>query len=230
MDLDPALRAPQAPSAPPRGAASAAMARTEAQLALLDRLAAYGVQLAEAMARQVTPPPGAPFAAPPPRLFQGDIALGFSRVARAVRLTVALHAKLLGELVALDRAASPPGAESALEARAVQEDEAALERERAPETDPPERAEAAEGGERFEREREARDEIDALLDRPGEEVIALICRDLGVSPEWVAQAKAEGVQDLAREREAEMAFAHGPSRERPRPPKPPERWPRPPPS
>lgn len=188
MDTDPALRARQALAAPPSGAPSDALAQIETQLALLGRLAEVGVQIVEAIGRQVTGPPGAPFAAPAPKLFQGDIVLAFTRVARAVRLTVALRAKLAFELEAWRRGEAPA---QAAEADTDDDSEAGLE----PEVEPQERAEAVErfGGP----EREARDDIYALLDRPAGEVIDLICRDLGLSPEWVRQAQEEAAADAA---------------------------------
>lgn len=228
MDLRPALPGHPAPPASPWSEAKAARARIEAQLDLLERLGEVGTQIAEAMGRQVTASLAAPLAAPPARRFQGDVALGFSRVARAVRLTIALHAKLLVELVEWDRRADRPAAAQAAAATAAAEI--------APETEPQEAAETVErlGGAESgrEREREARDDIHALLARPFDEVVELIRRDLGLSPEWVAQAQAEAARDQAGGYAVEMEFADGPGRERPgpRPMKPPPRWPRPPPA
>lgn len=150
-----------------------------AQSALLQRLAEVGVQMCEAMAAQMKAPlAAAPLADPAPRLFQGDIVLGFCRVARAVRLTIALQEKLRKERAVLLRGEVSPATTAA-------------DREASPEIEASERAERPEVVERPDRpdrpDRETPDDINRLLARPTDEVIDLICHDLGVSRVWAQE-------------------------------------------
>jgi hypothetical protein len=126
-------------------------------MAAVDRLAEIGMGLAEALHRQATEP-GAP------RLFAGDLALAFSRIARAVRLTILLAQRLddgLPDLSAADDA----------DARAEAEEAAA-------EAEPAERLNEREtegpGAERGEREADE----SVWLKRPIGALAAQICRDL----------------------------------------------------
>jgi hypothetical protein len=136
--------------------------RIARQSSALQHLAEAGLQLTRALVDEV--------AAGREGRFRGvDPALAYSRLARAIRLTIALEARL-GEDGA-GRAAAESGAEAAeLEAEA--------------EAEPVIETEAAERGERPERERFDEQHSDAaLLSRPNGEVYARICRDLGTRPE-----------------------------------------------
>jgi len=76
------------------------------RMAAIDRLAEIGMGLAEALHRQATEP-GAP------RVFTGDLARAFSRIARAVRLSILLAQRLDDGLPALDDADARAAADAA---------------------------------------------------------------------------------------------------------------------
>jgi hypothetical protein len=76
--------------------AAAAIARAEWRLATLQELAEIGMALTRDLARQAAEPPAEDKAAP--RRDPGD---GFARLSRAIRLTLALHARTDGELAQL---------------------------------------------------------------------------------------------------------------------------------
>lgn len=152
-----------APSAPSNADACAAIVR---QLAALDRVARMGMLIAEAVGRGFL------------ALVAGRGGLGravrvFERVSRAVRLAFALQLKLCADLDRLR--SSAPSADPPPRAA----DRPAVERAPAVERDV-ERAEQTERGDG----REPHDRFGPILRRPVEEVIARICRDLGVFPEW----------------------------------------------
>ena len=94
IHLDPALIAPDpVPAATPADAAAPADARAliEGQMAMLTRLAQVGMELVEAVGREAKTAPV-------------EAGLAFARVARAVRMTIALQSRLAKDLAALDRA------------------------------------------------------------------------------------------------------------------------------
>jgi hypothetical protein len=104
IHVDPALIA-SAPRPAPAAATADARALIEGQLAMLTHLAQIGMGIAEACGREAARAnaPADPDAADPspPR----DPVLAFARVARAVRMTIALQSRLAKDLAALDRAA-----------------------------------------------------------------------------------------------------------------------------
>jgi hypothetical protein len=151
----------------------------EQQLAMLARLAEIGMEIAEAAGRRARV------------LADGDGAgadatdpgLSFARAARAVRLTLALQSRLTEGLTALDRAEA-----------VARVGEAARRRHRIhrriEEAAEAERIDAVEV-ERLSSdawERLTDEEDDDLLSRPIDEILALICRDLGLSPAFAASA------------------------------------------
>lgn len=199
----------------------------ERDLAVLGRLRDLGMAIAEALGRQVeaAPAAAAPDAAedpapPPAPLFTGDLVLGFARLARAVRVTVALRARLIGELEAVDELQDRRTGhrrDAAREDRKAQlgrvltriiEDEtlAACDDDSeggAAETDAVEGREGdSEACERLIDEAYERlddeERYGDLLDRPVSELIALICRDLGLSPDWPRLAEEAWAQDELR--------------------------------
>lgn len=186
--------------APAPGAAPRAL--IERQLWVLGRLAEAGLNVALAIEQQATaaaPPHAveAPEAAEPPatpepgRVVQGDVALAYARASRAVRLTVALQAKLIKDLQALDEAAArlrrgeqaeAERARQSLETARKERVERIVERviraELSDEDEVDRLAEAA-------WERLDHDEIYGdLLAQPVGEIIARVCSDLGLSPDW----------------------------------------------
>ena len=85
------------PAAPPASATAPARALIEGQVAMLTRLAEIGMEVAEACGRDARNAAAADTDARP-------IGLVFARVARAVRMTIALQSRLMKDLAALDRA------------------------------------------------------------------------------------------------------------------------------
>jgi hypothetical protein len=168
------------------------------QLQVLGELAELGLDLARAIARpataETTPdaPPETPTA---PHAAKGDVCLAFARAARAVRLTIALQSRLIGELRALDevadrhRTAGPIIAARERKARVQRIVERVLEAEIGDANEYHRLAAEA-------RERLEHDEIYGdVLTRPVGELIALICRDLGLSPDWSRLAQEAWAQE-----------------------------------
>ncbi len=144
---------PPAPTAPDAVDAELTARRMEA----VDRLVEIGLALAEALRRQVLEPDAL-------RVFAGDLALAFSRIARAVRLTVLLAQRLEDGLPALEAAGARAEA-----------DDAAAQAEPAERFDEGEDERAdTERGERGDREADER----VWLTRPISALAAQICRDL----------------------------------------------------
>jgi hypothetical protein len=166
LHLDPSRAAADAVSTE-RSAADrrlAASARMDRQMAVLDRLVEIGLEIAEEAGRQARAP-----AADRPLV---DPGLTYSRAARAVRLTIALQQRLAKDIAGLAR------------------DEACSRRNRIHRA--VEEAIAAERDDGIEIEtlsEEARERLwddesfDDLADLTLDEAVALICKDLGLSPE-----------------------------------------------
>jgi hypothetical protein len=153
-----------------------ARALIDQQLVMLTRLAEIGMEIAEEAGRQATgraPAEGTPMP---------DPALAYTRVARAVRMTIALQSRLMDGLAALDRGGKVTRAERrARLGRLV---------ERACEAEPAE-GDEAEHLRHEARERLAEADIDAEIDDlTFAEVVARICGDLGLSPERTARIVA----------------------------------------
>lgn len=158
-----------APTGPDEDACDPAE-RIARQAYALQDLAEAGLQLTRALVDEVVAGRDGPFRGVDP-------ALAYSRLARAIRLTIALEARLGEDGASGVAAARGAAAESGAEA-------AGLEAEADAEAEPVIETEAAERGERPERERFDEQLSDAaLLARPNGEVYARICRDLGTTPE-----------------------------------------------
>jgi len=178
LHVDPASLAVDAPAT----GVERARALMEQQIDMLTRLAEIGITRA---AEPVEPPERAD--------------LAYSRIARAVRLTLALQSRLIKDLVALEQG-SPPKAEAKPAAVAKREpDPAELRDERAGRIDRIVRR-IIEDTERFKEDvqrlsREAWERLEDedvygdLLSRPMGEIVALICEDLGLKPDWDRLAK-----------------------------------------
>jgi hypothetical protein len=185
LHLDPASAAVDAVPADP------ARALIERQLQLLTRLADIGMDIAEVAGIRARASLDADAAEP-----TVDPGLTYARAARAVRLTIALQSRLLKDLAALDRTET-----EARKRRIHRIVERAIETEH-DDADEIERL-SDEARERLWDE----DDCGDLLDRPIEEIVASICRDLGLDPDgigWVdeyPQREGEGAGPLLPLRE-----------------------------
>jgi hypothetical protein len=168
------------------------------QLQVLGELAELGLELARAIARPATADgtPEAPAdTPPPPQPAKGDPSLAFARAARAVRLTIALQSRLIADLRALDevlerhRKAGPIIATTERKQCVRRIVQRVIDAEIG-DADEYHRL-AAEARERLES-----DEIYGdVLTRPVGELVAMICRDLGLSPDWPGLAQEAWAQD-----------------------------------
>jgi hypothetical protein len=212
---------PTQPGAPTSAAAQDwARALLERQLWILGQLAEGGLEFARAIERQATSgeagKEGVPAAA----------AMAYARVARAVRLTILLQSKLIADLQTLESKAAND-AYTAHCRRAL--DQPRLEREQKARIGRiVGRVAWAEGREHAEIQRMARhaaemldhdDHFGDILTRPVSEIIALICRDLGLEPDWPklaeeAWAQAEIKSGAAGEPLAAVMAASWPARAR----------------
>ena len=205
IPTDPALACPgpaPAGATAPTEAPASARALIEEQLAMLTRLARIGMEIAEAVGRDAAAPEAAPQSAGPHAPPEpGRHALVFARVARAVRMTIALQSRLMKDLTALDRAEAhaahmstmgrrirlrglvDEAARTLVEARRKAEGRY-LGEEDAAEAEIELMTEAA-----YERLTDAEDED---LDRLSfDEAVAAVCRDLGLSPDRAARLMAQ---------------------------------------
>ena len=174
---------------------AAARALVDRQLQKLERLAEIGMELAEEAGRQAKATPEAREKSG----FAGDPAEIFAKAARTVRMCIALQSKLMKDLADFERADKAERSQRATARKYRIQDYV-------------ERAIKVEFGERSairvlsDQTREIlRDEnlLDRIADRPVGEIVARICRDLGLSPEWSVWA----AEPWAREAQAADAAA-----------------------
>jgi hypothetical protein len=155
------------------------MPPTGRQLQRLDRLAGAGMELVEALVAQAK--------GTGPKVVEGDVGLAYSRVSRAVRMAVLLHHQLsqgaVGPVKAAEEAARKAEAahKKAHIARAANIVwRVALEH---CDVKPSKAADYLHAA----RERLDDDDIYGLVaTRPIGELVALICRDFGLEPDWNA--------------------------------------------
>jgi len=149
--------------------------RLDRQLALLDRLAEIGLEIAEAIGAQARS--GEPFDAQ-------AAAMAYARVARAVRQTVMLQSRLIADrpapLKETDHCLTPEDHAKDRVARIVH-------RVIAAEHDDEDRIERLQD-EAIERLQDE-DIHGAVLTRPMSEMVADICQDLGLDPDWTRLAR-----------------------------------------
>ena len=158
------------------------------QLEALGRLADMGMALAAAIQRRATAEEPASDAD------LNRAAIDFARVSRAVRMTFALQSRLIAEFKDGSRpakaAAADDGAFEVLWREDVVDNDEVQQRQvrgivqrlaeaASLDNEAVERL-ACEAGERFEHENVYRD----LTTRPLGEIVALICKDLGLDPDW----------------------------------------------
>ena len=186
IHVDPAQVASHPVPAQSPGADGPAQARAliERQLAMLSRLAEIGMEIAEAAGRQAT---GAAGESDAP--FRTDPALAYARVARAVRMTIALQSRLAKDLSELDQAEGKSEAArvAARRSRLHRLVEQAIEAGRAGDEDFDEDEIERLSSDAWERLTDAADEADFAGCAPFAEVVARICEDLQLSPDWTAR-------------------------------------------
>ena len=211
--------APPSDPSQDRDCACSAEERTERHLRLLQELAEIGMEMARAVRGQAVAQaaerdanPAAPFAG-------GDLGLVFSRIARAVRQTLALEARLAEERLKARAEHATQLAEHA--ARLAGEARAKTVRRRndvryyvaeAIEAETPE----DDVEDLLEELDERLDDVDAageFDDRPIGELVASICRDLGITPDWSLWEDEDWAIEEARTRPPGSPYAAPPSGE-----------------
>ncbi|CAN7458575.1 hypothetical protein LJR225_003092 [Phenylobacterium sp. LjRoot225] len=174
------------------GGAEAARGVMAAQLAMLGRLAEAGLNLALAIEQQATAAQAAAPEAPDAAAERlGALALAYGRVSRAVRLSVALQGRVLKELQALDDVAARTRKGELAEAARTAAAQAAERKGRVERIVGRVIAEAFDDQAEVDRaaeeawDRLEHDDIYGDLSRkPVSELIARICQDLGLAPDW----------------------------------------------
>ncbi len=217
LHIDPATLDVDATVADAAGSAQV-RAVMEQQLAMLTKLAQIGLNIAEAIERRAVAQaqiaelaaeraaePGA--AAGEACADRSEPGLVYQRVARAVRLTLALQSKVLKDLVALDQgvAQARQARDQAVADASAESDPLEQRRERVDRI--VRRVIEAEEGDRKEVERlsgeawerlEDEDVYGDLMARPIGEIVARVCEDLELSPDWNALAReAWAVEEAA---------------------------------
>jgi hypothetical protein len=172
-----------------------AILRAERRLRLLEELAEIGMDLARTLRREAVAAAEPEEAAAPEKSARGDPADAFARLSRAVRLTLALEARIDDQLSALRAGVAAEVEARRFTARKRAADEAAAKRRDRRETVERLVFEAA--------EREVEDEeamngvLEALEERledddaywnleraPLREVVEHLCADLELAPDW----------------------------------------------
>lgn len=170
------MRAAILPALTPADRAAADDAAIDRQLAILGELAEAGLEIARALEAQAK---GGDV------VVQGDVAMAYNRVARAVRHTLMLQAKIIEarkarrEGEAGRKAAARAGAARIL--RGVIDDDPA--HDRADDHGRNERL-STEAAERLRAE-----DFGDLLSLPFADAVAAICKDLGLAPDWLQLAE-----------------------------------------
>jgi hypothetical protein len=185
--------APNSPALPqpcPADEADWARAYAMRRLEMLGELAELGLDVARAVERQASDPSA-------PQVVPGDVALAYARVSRAVRLTLMLQAKLIEDMKASEEASGEarvmldPVNRTKARVHAIVDRVALSQHPDEPET----------------RDRlleEAADHLDDedlygdLLEYPLSTLVARLCKDLGLEPDW-----AELAEELWAVREVE---------------------------
>jgi len=160
-----------AETCPPAVPGESGAAMPDRLLQMLDRVAEAGVEIAVALEDQ---------AKGGRMVVVGDIALAYARVARAVRQTILLR----GEITGLIQARRAADAARAADARAGVARILKDVIDSRPEGEEPSERLGREAAERLERE-----DFTAFLALPFGEAVAAICRDLGLTPDWLALAE-----------------------------------------
>ncbi|MGZ3275001.1 MAG: hypothetical protein ACXU8Z_14650 [Caulobacteraceae bacterium] len=157
-------------------------ARLERQLARLDRLADLGLEIAEGLAAQAK--------GTGPQVVEGDVALAYDRVARAVRMAVMLQSRLIEDVRLARQAAAGATPGACADPATARKDRVARIVKRV--------AEAHGGLDGFQigwAAREARERLEhddiygQVMSQPVSDLVADICCDLGLTPNWARLAE-----------------------------------------
>ncbi|MGZ5983599.1 MAG: hypothetical protein ACXWK7_01570 [Caulobacteraceae bacterium] len=170
-------------------------ARIERQLEVLSELTDIGLEVARALERQAKDSG--------PNDDVQSLSRAYARTARAVRLTIMLQSKLIEALQRIDIRAEVLAVSEAARDAARRCDPEYVHKARVENIVERVAREACDGDEdRLDRlmteacERlDDRDIYGAVLDRPVGELVALICRDLGLSPDWGRLAEEAWAQE-----------------------------------
>lgn len=155
-----------------------AAAATDRQLQILGDLAELGLQAARAVARDAEAG-----AAP-----ASETALAYARVSRAVRLAILLQTEIAKAQA--EASAEDDGIDERLAPDYVRKVRVERIVERLAEAEHPDDAHAVDGLVKDAAERLDDDDLYGdLLDRPLSELVARICRDIGLKPDWVQLAE-----------------------------------------
>jgi hypothetical protein len=197
-----------ADTAPPDPSAE----RAVRHMRVLEELAEIGMELARSVRRQALEPGVAPV--------QGDLGLAFSRISRAVRQTIALEARIDADQLAwaAKRAVERTARRAEDAERQAEAEEHRIDARGAKVQRVIEQAIQAEAADADEAERlldgmcERLDDCefcDDLADRPIGEIVARICRDLGLTPDWSRWAQEGWAVEEARDGAPGSPYALG---------------------
>ena len=181
-------RNPDLTETPESAAEDRARSLLDGQLAMLGDLAEAGLEVARAVGRR------AKEAGPDEDL--NGLSLAYARVSRAVRMTIALQSRLIADLKALADSA----AQDRFDAEAFDEDELAVRQEthkvrvvrvveRVIEAEHEDYDQVSGLVLRAEHLLDDEDLYDDILSRPIGDLVAGICRDLGLTPDWARLAE-----------------------------------------
>ncbi len=173
--------------------------RTERDLRMLDDLAEIGMRLMRAVEQQAMAQAVPEQVGALGKMSGGDLALAFSRLARAVRQTLALKAKLVEDRWNLDHRQA---ADQAQRAAAIKQARKAQQKARVKRIIEGVIDAEADGSDR----ENLLIDLDLRLDdedlfadydeRPFDEIVARICRDLGITPDRVLwEAENWGIEE-----------------------------------
>lgn len=180
------MNAPATLATPPDTSAddpaeASARALRERQIGRLDRMAEAGMEMIEALVAQAR--------GSGPKVVDGDVGLAFSRVSRAVRLSILLQNELAGRPDGPGADSEGEGAPDEGRRRKDHADRAVqivkrVARDHCEQPPYEVKAVVEEAAERLQN-----DDIYGLVaSRPVGELVAMICEDLGLEPDWDALA------------------------------------------
>jgi hypothetical protein len=198
------------PADPATDATDRARRLVDRQLAMLGDLAEMGLEVARAVERR------AKEAGPQDDL--NAVAMAYARAARAVRMALMLQSRLIRDLQALEDGVAEQAASvvaRADKARIDRQDERKLQVERIVGRVAQARSDDEDEIQWFADETAERLADDGLygdvMKRPVGEIVALICRDLGLKPDWARLAEEAWAKEEIERGEAGSPFTASPA-------------------